>query len=183
MFGSFWSKIVGSKSEAALKPLPDEMLSRFVIAIKESDADEINKLVISAKEQKYDLNTYTNMQFTLLHFALTKTRATKNEEKIMQIICSLHAGGADINKVADDQLHATPLHTACRRGLPAFTEWLLLNGANPDARDSTGKTPIDYVNHVIHVKQQETSVLSIELNNLIATREIFAKYVVSRNQP
>ena len=59
----------------------------------------------------------------------------------------LIAQGADVN-YANDWMRYTPLHDACEHDSPALATLLLDSGANIEAKDVNGKTPIFNANEV-----------------------------------
>jgi ankyrin repeat protein len=83
----------------------------------------------------------------------------KLEDKIIASAEILLAAGADINaSITDvksrtariarissvtDRQGQTALHSAAGRGWPTVVAWLLEHGANPAAKDDSGKTPLD----------------------------------------
>jgi ankyrin repeat protein len=65
---------------------------------------------------------------------------TGNED----IVRALIAARADVNGVGSRQDHFTPLFNAAQQGRPEIARLLLANGANVDARDSLGNTPLAF---------------------------------------
>jgi hypothetical protein len=57
------------------------------------------------------------------------------------VVAFLGSRGADVNAVTDGQ--TTPLHTAARQGRASVCTTLLALGADPAAKDNTGKTALD----------------------------------------
>lgn len=53
--------------------------------------------------------------------------------------------GADVNLTLPETKGNTALHYACGLGRQDIVKWLLINGANPNARTHKGATPLDCV--------------------------------------
>ena len=76
--------------------------------------------------------------FTPLHIVIGEPW---DDTDRIQMIDLLVKNGANINAKA--HFEETPLHLAAFLGTPAIVQELLVKGANPSARNSDGKTPLD----------------------------------------
>jgi ankyrin repeat protein len=121
---------------------PRTFFEKFKISILEADIDEIEVLIDEANRNNYDLNQYDEKtKYTLLHFTVTKT-TQQNEEEMMRVLQLLLKVGCDLNQPALDRLANTPIHSACRRGLPNLLEWLLRHGATSNVCDARTFTSV-----------------------------------------
>lgn len=89
-------------------------------------------------EKGADVNTINNAHLTPLMLALNVRRA--NTAKVLPIIDFLVKNGARVNAEKDGQL--APLHIACQNINVAAAQALIAAGANVNALDDTGKTPL-----------------------------------------
>ena len=76
----------------------------------------------------------------------------------------LHHGARANDRRAGDPNRATALHYATRAGFLKTIEVLLDHGADPEARDSHGRTPLDWL------EQAAPSVSRAAVQNLLASR-------------
>ena len=84
-------------------------------------------------------------------------------------LVNLHGARATDRRTGDPEgatgvraLNATALHYAARAGFLRTIEVLIEHGADPDARDSHGRTPLDWLEH------SAPSVSRAAVRNLIA---------------
>ena len=79
----------------------------------------------------------------LLYATYSRIQTNNPDWSAVEMVKVLLDRGADPN--AANKTGFTPLHEAARLGSPKVAELLLLAGARVDARDDSGKRPIDYV--------------------------------------
>lgn len=84
-----------------------------------------------------DPNEQTAGRHTPLYCVANECRSPEGPA----VVRALVAAGADVN-AADGVKHCTPLHMAARRGNVEVAMALLDAGANPNARDTQGVTPL-----------------------------------------
>jgi ankyrin repeat protein len=70
------------------------------------------------------------------------------EERYLPVVKALLVRGIDVN-VRAEKTNVTPLHLACQIGSVPVVQELLEAGADPDAKDSDGSYPADYVGRTI----------------------------------
>lgn len=128
---------------------PADYIIQLLDDIRNMNIAGVKLLLKEAKDNNYDINfNDPKTKYTPLHFAITKTTIA-NEQIALEIIEELKKAGADVNKAAQDLLHNTPIHTACRRALPSTVFWLIENGVDVNIQDTSDQTPLDYVNKQI----------------------------------
>lgn len=131
---------------------------------KNGQHQEVIKLLLDAGAVDEEAEESSNLlNIEMLHFS-----ATGNLEAVKERIAS----GALVSYT--DYEKRTALHLACSHGHADVTDFLLLNGADPLAKDRVGRTPIDNAvknghRHVLEVLKQndvDTSLLAAgpELN-------------------
>ena len=129
----------------------NRVIENLFRAIEEINVEKVRSIVLEAQAKRIDLNVYTIKKVTLLHWAILKCLEYTQDDMLL-IIKVLFEAKIDLNKPSNDKIQYYPLYTACRRALPKIIQWLLINGADPLARDITKKTPIEYVNKAITSK-------------------------------
>ena len=78
----------------------------------------------------------------LLSWAM-RTDDLLDEDQVYEVVCVLLDGGADPNK--PDKDGSRPLHHCLLGyGSPRIAERLVQSGANPNARDNSGRSALDY---------------------------------------
>lgn len=124
---------------------PEDFRENLKTSIRAHDVQRVTELVAEAKEKGFNLNfNDPKTKYTPLHFAIVQTRLS-HELDMLEILELLQKAGCDLNRAANDSLHNTPIHTACRRGLTSTVGWLIDNGANPNAKDTRGNSPLHYI--------------------------------------
>lgn len=126
-------------------------------AIKNRDITKIKSIITDANNQKINLNaTHPKHQVSPLHWAILKCNG-KHQQQMIEIMELLYLAQVDVNLAANAKLQFTPLHSAARRALPEVVEWMMQHGANSNAQDGTGQTPLDYVNKsIVHQSQNDS---------------------------
>ncbi len=162
MLGRLWGTFFGSTADT-LTPMPAAELNVLCEAIKKTDGDKVAQILQETSSHRYDVNTYTKYKFTPLHYALTQSKRGQNEDSILAILDLLYQHGADINKPANDRLAASPLHTAARRYQADMVRWLIDKGANIEVTDTSGQTPLNYVNKQLSNNSREELYQDLEM--------------------
>jgi len=98
------------------------------------------------------VNTQDDFGDTALHNAVWVYPAVDRNQ--VELVRFLLSRGADVNIAGFDG--KTPLHRAAYRGNPEMVKALLEGGANPQARDNRGNTPLQIA---IDNKQEEVAAL------------------------
>jgi ankyrin repeat protein len=127
MAAAQWTALIAAASTHRKPPVPDGHL-------------EVVRLLI---RRKADLNLHDGYGATALYSAVYRSRWQKES---LPMALELLAAGADVNTrtgvYIDGSGDVTPLHRAM--GDPLLTKALLERGANPNARDTGGDTPLHW---------------------------------------
>lgn len=82
-----------------------------------------------------------------------------------KLICQLYMSGIDINTRSHDG--RTPLDCACKKGYLGTAKTLLILGADPSIKDSTGKQPIDYIQSCSERSELERHSADISITDIL----------------
>jgi ankyrin repeat protein len=96
---------------------------------------------------------------TPLHLA-ARPQAKVSDETCAEIVEKLIAKGADVNS-KNPQQGLTPLHIAARRGRCKAAELLVAGGANVNAMDNIGHTPLFYAKEKFTPGEKDTKVIEL----------------------
>lgn len=145
------------------------------------DVDFKNFLLLMEKASKSNFDISQNhpkTKYTPLHFAVTRTMH-KNEIRMLKLLQVLVSHGADVNKTSQDYAQFSPIHTACRRGLPSSVNWLIEQGANPEAKHLKNGLPYksvrDYVDKALENPKSPVTLQRFEKIDEILTNHNLQK--------
>jgi ankyrin repeat protein len=113
--------------------MPDAKKEIFKAA-KSGDEDRVRALLDSDAQL---INARDTDDSTPLHCAVWKGH--------LSVVSTLLNAGADVNAVnQNDHWGNTPLHAAAHANHTAIAQLLIERGANLDARDVSGRTPLEH---------------------------------------
>ncbi len=149
-------------NEATYTPRVESDLFR---ACRRGENDLVDQLLASKMINPSAFGrSITGLDTTALHIAAQNGH--------LGIVQSLIAREANVNIALQDALNVTPLHLATIRGHQQVADFLLNNGANPDARLSTGATPLFLA----------TQKNNLDMVNLLLRYSASPKYVAVQDE-
>ncbi|MCB9493207.1 MAG: ankyrin repeat domain-containing protein [Epsilonproteobacteria bacterium] len=110
------------------------------VAVKQGDIEQLNKAFSEGGNQNSRFHGGVSERKTLLHIAVDHA----NKEIIDWLALNLNLDRYTWQVDPRDGEYKTPLHHAAAGGYEAIVSLLLTAGADPEAVDETGKTPLDY---------------------------------------
>jgi ankyrin repeat protein len=128
----------------------NEAIARMLITAK-ADVNEINRSTgVSILSRAMKLNLYSLAEHLLNSGALPNVDKSSDNNPLMQAILAqnlnfvkiLVAKGSDVNIVLADK--CTPLIAAVWSGNIPLIDYLLINKANIDTKDGSGRSPMSY---------------------------------------
>lgn len=137
----------------------DQVIAEMRLAIDAADLNKLRSLIGMAKQINVASEDLVYKGFTLLHYAIVKTRIS-NQNIMIAIINELHQL-IDVNRCALDNIATSPLHSAARRGLPKLVAWLLEHNADVTILDSRKKSALNQVEEALIEKILKNNDLDI----------------------
>lgn len=111
-------------------------------AARSTDLEAIRILLERGANPKYTTQNHSTALMAAAGQNFNKETGTGGEQKdAIEAIKMLMAKGVDVNAAND--LGQTAMHFAAQKGSEKVIEFLAENGANIDAKDKRGKTPLD----------------------------------------
>ncbi|HOC45288.1 MAG TPA: ankyrin repeat domain-containing protein [Syntrophorhabdaceae bacterium] len=125
----------GRTKELLQEPACSDLIridNKFLCKACSAGSAEVVRLLLDAGAE---IDPANPLDWTPLHWACSSNKGG------VEIVCTLIEAGCDVNAIDGDG--QAPLHKACDLGRPEIVRLLLEHGADPEAENHFGVTPLD----------------------------------------
>jgi hypothetical protein len=132
----FCGQLVGMATEEAAKQKRQWELD-LINTAKNDDLDKVRELLSLPEDQKGNIDAEDDYGWTALYNAVRYGLLSGMVKELLN-------AGADAKKCTNEKFYEYPLHAAARRDRPSVIQALVNHGAQLDATDWQGDTPLHF---------------------------------------